>query len=52
MHADNVYIVEKLEDFWQIHKKIREKPCCFLYSYERLDADDMAKIRAERIVSL
>lgn len=27
LYADNVYIVENRESFWEIHKQIRDKPC-------------------------
>ena len=49
LRADNVYIVKNLEEFWDIHKKIKEKPCCFVYSYETLDDEDMKLIRSESI---
>jgi len=49
LHADNVYIVKELETFWDIHKKIKEKPCCFIYSYEALEEDDLDRIHAQNI---
>jgi len=49
LHAENVYIVGNLDEFWGIHKKIKEKPCCFLYSYEVLDDEDMKRITSEKI---
>lgn len=49
LHAQKVYIVEDLEAFWEIHKIIKEKPCCFLYSYESLDEEDMKKIKADEV---
>lgn len=52
LHAHKVYIVSSLEEFWDIHKKIKEKPCCFVYSYETLDEEDIGKIAAESIAYL
>ena len=49
LRADNVYIVNDLDEFWEIHKKIKEKPCCFVYSCETLDEEDMKRITAESI---
>jgi hypothetical protein len=49
LRAQRVYIVEHLDAFWEIHKRVKDKPCCFLYSYETLDEDDIAKIIAESI---
>lgn len=49
LHADRVYIVENLEEFWEIHKKIKEKPCCFIYSYEELSEEDIKLIKSDNI---
>ena len=49
LRADKVYIVDNLEKFWDIHKTIKEKPCCFLYSYDKLDDEDLEKIKALEI---
>jgi hypothetical protein len=49
LRADRVYIVENMKEFWDIHKKIKEKPCCFVYSYDTLDDEDMKLIRSESI---
>ncbi|MDB2405425.1 hypothetical protein N9W00_00635 [Arcobacteraceae bacterium] len=44
LRADNVYIVDNLASFWEIEKTIKEKPCCFVYSYEKLNDEDLSKI--------
>lgn len=49
LHAEKVYIVKELETFWEIHKTIKEKPCCFIYSYETLDDEDIKRIKANEI---
>jgi hypothetical protein len=49
LYAENVYIVENREAFWEIHKHIREKPCCFVHGIDGLDAEDMKRIKAQRI---
>ena len=52
LHAQKVYLVSDLARFWEIHKEIREKPCCFVYSYEPLDEEERKKISAEEIVEV
>ena len=49
LHAEKVYIVEEIDKFWEIHKRIKEKPCCFVYSYEPLDEEDIKLIKTEQI---
>lgn len=49
LHADKVYIVKELSDFWEIHKTIKEKPCCFIYSYEKLEEEDIKLIQSNDI---
>lgn len=49
LHADRVYIVGELEKFWEIHKTIKEKPCCFVYSYEPLGEEDIKRIKSSEI---
>lgn len=49
LKADRVVVVKDLEAFWEIHKKIKDKPCCFVYSYDTLDDEDMKRIKAESI---
>lgn len=49
LHADRVYIVKDLETFWEIHKQVKEKPCCFVYSYESLSDEDIKHIKSDRI---
>lgn len=49
LRTDKIYIVENIDEFWQIEKKIKDKPCCFLYSYEELDEEDNKKIYAGEI---
>ena len=50
--SQKVIIVKDLETFWDIHKTVKEKPCCFVYSYEELDEEDMKLIKAESIESI
>lgn len=52
LRAQNVYILDTLERFWGIEKEIKEKPCCFIYSYENLDGEDIQKIKAENLTTL
>jgi hypothetical protein len=49
LHAEKVYIVEDMDAFWEIHKTIKEKPCCFVYSYEKLDDEDLKLIKSDSI---
>ena len=49
LHASTVYIVNDLEQFWDIHKTVKEKPCCFIYSYDKLDEEDLKKIKSSEI---
>ena len=49
LKAEKVVIVKDLDAFWDIHKKIKEKPCCFVYSYDGLDDDDLKLIKSESI---
>ncbi|ADG91751.1 hypothetical protein Arnit_0081 [Arcobacter nitrofigilis DSM 7299] len=52
LRADNVYIVNSLDEFWQIEKTIKEKPCCFVYAYENLEKEDLSKIHALDMISV
>jgi len=52
LKAEKVIIVDDLETFWEIHKTVKEKPCCFVYSYETLDDEDMKRIKADNITFL
>lgn len=49
LYAENVYIVENREAFWEIHKQIKEKPCCFVHGIDGLDAEDIKKIKAQSV---
>ncbi|MCK9372708.1 MAG: hypothetical protein M0P91_05880 [Sulfuricurvum sp.] len=49
LYAENVYIVENRETFWEIHKQIKEKPCCFVHGIDGLDEEDMKKIKAQSV---
>jgi len=49
LRAQTVYIVNDMETFWQVHKSIKEKPCCFIYCNEELDEEDMQLIHADVI---
>jgi hypothetical protein len=52
LRTDKVYIVKSLDEFWQIEKKIKDRPCCFLYSYEELKSEDLQKIHALDILTI
>ena len=49
LRAEKIYIVDDMQRFWDIHKQIRDKPCCFLYCEQGLDEDDLRCITAETI---
>ena len=49
LYAENVYVVENRELFNEIHKQIKEKPCCFVHAIDVLDEDDMKRINAQNI---
>ncbi|MDD2226890.1 MAG: hypothetical protein PHD42_07325 [Dysgonamonadaceae bacterium] len=49
LRAQRVYIVEDMDRFWEVHKEIKEKPCCFVYSQEKLEKEDLNLITAEDI---
>ena len=49
LRAERVMIVDDLEKFWEIHKTVKEKPCCFVYSYEPLDDEDLKLIKSDTI---
>ncbi len=49
LRAEKVYIVSDMQKFWEVHKEIKEKPCCFVYSYEPLEEEDLARIKADSI---
>jgi len=49
LRAERVMIVDDLETFWEIHKTVKEKPCCFVYSYEPLDDEDLKRIKSDKI---
>ena len=49
LYAENVYIVENREKFNEIHKHIKEKPCCFVYGIDGLDEEDIKRIYAQSV---
>jgi hypothetical protein len=49
LYAEKVYIVENRERFNEIHKEIKEKPCCFVYGIDGLDEEDMKRINAQSL---
>lgn len=51
LRAEKVYLVSDIETFWEIHKQIKDKPCCFIYSYDTLGDSDKEKIIAQEILS-
>ncbi len=38
-----------MQRFWDIHKEIKDKPCCFLHCDQGLDEEDLRRITAETI---
>jgi hypothetical protein len=49
LRAERVYIVNDMKKFWEVHKEIKERPCCFVYSNEPLEEEDLKLIKAETI---
>lgn len=49
LRAEKVYVVNDMEKFWGIHKEIKEKPCCFVYSSEKLEEEDLKLISSDNI---
>lgn len=49
LYADNVYIVEDKETFWEIHKQIKDKPCCFIHGIDKLGEEELKRIKAQQI---
>lgn len=49
LYAENVYVVENRESFNEIHKLIKEKPCCFVHGIDGLNSEDLGRIKAQRI---
>lgn len=49
LYAENVYVVEEREYFNEIHKQIKEKPCCFVHGIDGLEPEDLERIKAQRI---
>lgn len=52
LRADKVCFVEDIDTFWEIHKQIKDKPCCFVYSYDTLEDSDQEKIVAQEILTI
>ena len=49
LRAEKVLIVDDMQRFWDIHKEIKDKPCCFLYCDQGLDDEDLRRITVEII---
>lgn len=49
LYAENVYIVDNRELFNEIHKQIKDKPCCFVHAIDKLDEEDIARIKAQNV---
>jgi len=49
LHAQRVYIIQDIEKFFEIHKVIKEKPCCFIYSEQELSSEDLKLIICDEI---
>lgn len=52
LRTQKVYLVKDIDSFWQIEKTIKEKPCCFIYSYETLENEDLEKIHCEELLKI
>ena len=52
LRAEKVYIINNLDRFWEIEKTIKDRPCCFLFSYEKLEKEELEKIHALEILKL
>ncbi|WP_321313442.1 hypothetical protein [Halarcobacter sp.] len=52
LRADRIYFVRNIDEFWEIEKTIKDKPCCFIYSYEHLDEEDLSKIHSAEKLNL
>jgi hypothetical protein len=52
LRADKVIYVKDYETFLTVEKTIKDKPCCFVYSYETLDDEDMGLIKTIDISTL
>lgn len=52
LYAENVYIIENRGTFNEIHKQIKEKPCCFVYGIDGLDEEDIKRINTPRMTLL
>lgn len=50
LRAEKVYLIHEIETFWEIHKTIKDKPCCFIYSYDGLDETDREKIVSQEFL--
>lgn len=52
LRAEKIYIINDLNKFWNIHKEIKDKPCCFMYSYEDLEKQDLDNIICKDITTI
>lgn len=46
LRTENVCLVENLEIFWEAHKAVDLKPCCFVYAYDGLTDTEQTRITA------
>lgn len=49
LRAKRICLVNELDTFWEAHKIVKDKPCCFIYAQEKLSEKDMERIHAESI---
>ncbi|WP_345971330.1 hypothetical protein WCX72_05575 [Sulfurimonas sp. HSL1-6] len=49
LRAEKVIIVKDLNAFWDVHKTVKAKPACFVYSYDGLEEEDLKKIHSDDI---
>ena len=49
LRAERVCLVNELDTFWEAHKKVKDKPCCFIYAHEKLNEEEMKRIHAQSI---
>lgn len=52
LRAQKVIALTNYDKFLTIEKEITEKPCCFVFSYDKLEDKDLEFIKAEEFENL
>ena len=52
LRAQKIVTLTDYDRFLTIEKKITTKPCCFVFSYEKLEDKDLELIKAEELETL